>query len=402
MPTRTLSNWATAFLEYTSVIPSPEIYRRWTAYNILAGALERRAWTRISGSYLYPNMITLLVGPPGVGKTMAIKEAAVFWAATGLFNLAPSGMTKAAFVDQIGVKMRTFEYNGVTEMYNPMLIAATEFGTLLPDYDTRFLNVVNDVYDCLPFFEDMTRGGNKLIHHDKPHVNIIAGTQPQYLGDLLPEAAYGMGFMSRIVMVYAGERVVIKMFKSAKRAEKLKLELISDLILIGKLAGEFEWTKEAEDFIENWNRNVTEDAPAHGKLQNYNTRRIIHGVKLAMTTAVSQSNEMIVTLEDIKAARAMLVEAEELMPEIFKEMTSSSDAKDLEEIHMFLFGYCTRFKVELVPEHKLMHFISKRVAVNKIKYFIDTMLVSDMMKVDGFNDRGQRKFRPLRVSLYGK
>jgi len=192
------------------------------------------------------------------------------------------------------------------------------------------------------------------------------------------------------------------MFKSAKRAEKLKLDLISDLILIGKLAGEFEWTKEAEDFVEDWNRNVAEDAPTHGKLQNYNTRRIIHGVKLSMAMSVSRSNEMIVTLEDIKAARIMLVEAEELMPEIFKDMTSSSDAKDLEEMHMFLFGYCNKYEVELVPEHKLTHFISKRVAVNKIKYFIDTMLVSGMMKVDGLNIDRQRKFRPLRVSLYGK
>ena len=402
MPTRTLTNWAETFLEYTLVVPSPEIYRRWTAYNIIAGALERRAWTQISGSFLYPNMMTLLVGPPGVGKTMAIKEAAALWAATGLFNLAPSGMTKAAFVDQIGVKLRTFKYNGLTEMYNPMLIAATEFGTILPDYDTRFLNVINDVYDCLPFFEDMTRGGKKLIHHDKPHVNLIAGTQPQYLGDLLPDAAYGMGFMSRLVMVYAGERVVMKMFKSVKRREKLKLDLTSDLILIGKLVGEFEWAKEAEDFVEDWNQNVTDDAPTHGKLQNYNTRRIIHGIKLAMAMSISRNNEMVVELEDIKAARVMLVEAEDLMPEIFKEMTSSSDSKDLEEIHMFLFGYCKKYDVELVPEHKLMHFISKRVAVNKIKYFIDTMLTSGMMKVGGFNEKGQRKFCPLRVSLYGR
>ena len=401
MPTRTLSNWAETFLEYTLVVPSPEIYRRWTAYNILAGALERRAWTRISGSQLYPNMITLLVGPPGVGKTMAIKEAAALWAATGLFNLAPSGMTKAAFVDQLGVKMRTFEHEGLTQMYNPMLIAATEFGTLLPDYDTRFLNVVNDVYDCLPFFEDMTRGGG-TIHHDKPHVNIITGTQPQYLGDLLPDAAYGMGFMSRVVMIYAGERVVIDMFKSANRVEVVKKELISDLAIIGRLNGEFKWEKEAEDFVEEWNRNIAEDAPVHAKLQNYNTRRIIHGVKLAMAMSISHSSDMIVTLEDIKSARTMLVEAEDLMPEIFKEMVSSSDGKDLEEMHMFLFGYCRNFDVELVPEHKLMHFISRRVSVPKVKYFVDTMLTSGMMKVDGLNIAGQRKFRPLRVSLYGK
>jgi len=402
MPTRTLSNWAASFLEYTAIVSSPEIFRRWTAYSILAGALERRAWTRLSGEQFFPNLIVLLVAAPGIGKTQAIKHAASFWAATGLFNIAPSGMTKAAFVDQIGFKLQYFEYNGVTEMYNPMLIAATEFGTLLPDYDTRFLNVVNDIYDCLPFFEDKTRKTG-TIKHDKPHVSIIAGTQPQYLGDLLPEAAYGMGFMARVIMIYAGKRVIVPLFKSPLKREKLRIDLINDLKIIGKLVGEFEWEEEAQDFTEDWNENVEKDAPTHGKLLNYNTRRMYHCIKLAMAVSVSRNDELIITLEDIQFARDMLVEAEKVMPEIFKEMTSSSDAKDLEEMHMFLFGYCNKYEVEIVPEHKLTHFISKRVAVNKIKYFIDTMLISGMMKVEGSDiPGGQRKFRPLHVSLYGK
>ena len=398
---RKLDDWITSFMEYTEVIPSPEIYRRWTAHNIIAGALERRAWTRVSGQLLYPNMLTLLVGPPGVGKTMAVKEAQALWSATGLFNLAPSGMTKAAFVDQLGVKGRTFEYDGKTQFYNPMLVAATEFGTLLPDYDTKFLNVVNDIYDCLPFFEDMTRGGG-LIHIDRPHVNMISGTQPQYLGDILPESAYGMGFMTRLIMVYAGERIVLDMFKMAERSEELRINLTGDLITIGKLAGEFDWVKEAEALVEDWNRNVDDDSPTHPKLQNYNTRRIIHALKLAMVMSISRSNDFIVSFEDIKRSREMLVEAEELMPEIFKEMSTSQDGSEIKEIHMYLFSYCDKYKVELVPEHKLIHFMAQRVAVNKIKYFIDTMEASGLMKVDGLNIAGQRKFRPLRTSLHGR
>ena len=401
MPTRTLSNWAEAFLTYTTIIPSPEIYRRWTAYNILAGALERRAWTKISGNMLYPNMLTLLVGPPGVGKTMAIKEAQALWGATGLFNLAPSGMTKAAFVDQLGIKFKTFEFEGVPIMYNPMLIAATEFGTLLPDYDPKFMNVVNDIYDCLPFFEDMTRGGG-LIHVDRPHVNLIAGTQPQYLGDLLPDVAYGMGFMTRIVMIYAGERVISDMFGVMDRAEELRMKLVQDLIIIGKLSGEFDWVLEAKEFIEHWNRNVAEDSPTHAKLQNYNTRRIIHAVKLAMAMAVSRNNEMLVTLGDIENARIMLVEAENLMPEIFKAMATSEDGSELKEIHMFLFAYCNDCAVESVPERAVIHFISQRVPVNKIKYFIETMITTGAMKIDGLNIPGQLQYRPIPTSLYKK
>ena len=98
----------------------------------------------------------------------------------------------------------------------------------------------------------------------------------------------------------------------------------------------------------------------------------------------------------------MLVEAEMLMPEIFKEMGASEDGSELKELHMFLFAYCDKFDVEVVPEHKLIHFMSQRVAVHKIKYFIDTMLSSSMMRMEGLNVSGQRKFRPLRTTLYGK
>ena len=310
-------------------------------------------------------------------------------------------MTKASFVDQLGKKMRTFEYEGKGQMYNPMLVAATEFGTLIPEYDTRFLNVINDVYDCLPFFEDSTRGGG-LIHIDKPHINMISGTQPQYLGDIMPEAAYGMGFMTRLVMVYAGERVVIDMFKAKGRSENARSDLVQDLIKIGKINGEFSWYSEAEEFVEHWNRNVEDDAPTHSKLLNDNTRRIIHAVKLSMAMSISRDSELVVTLDDIEKARIMLVEAEELMPEIFKAMAASEDGSQLKEIHMFLFTYCRDLDVDTVPEHKLIHFISQRVPVNKVKYFIDTLLAMNAMMNAGLNLKGKIQYKPLATKLYGK
>ncbi len=398
---RRLEDWSSSFLEYTAMIPSPEIFRVWTSYNIISGALERRAWTSLSGKRLYPNMIVMLVSPPGVGKSMAIDEAIELIGEIGWLNLAPSGMTKAGFVDQLKIRQQNFEFKGVLEIYNPMIIAATEFGTLVPDYDREFLNVMNTIYDCGSFFEDRTRGKG-LDHVDRPHLNMIAGTQPAYLGDLLPEAAYGMGFMSRVVMIYAGKKIFVSLFKSKRKSPELKKDLVKDLRIIAKLKGDFEWVTDAEDFAEEWFLKAAEDAPKHGKLINYVPRRVHHGLKLAMAIAASQRSDMIVELEDIEKARNMILAAEALMPEIFKEMSVSKDSKELEEMHIFLFTYCDKQKVETVPEHKLMHFISKRSAVNKITYFIDTLIASGMMRVEGLNLPGQRKFRPLVLTLEGK
>ena len=392
---RALGNWIESFLEYTSGIPSPELYRRWAAASAIAGALERRVWTNMSGSDLYPNMFILLVGAPGVGKSKSVIEVQRMWAHTGEFNVAPEGMTKAAFIDQLSSKPKTFNHKGFPFMYNPMLIAAEEFGTLFPDYDLRFVSVVNKTYDCGDILEDRTRGGG-TISIDRPHINLISGTQPKYIGDLFPESAYGHGFISRIVMVYAAERVVIDVFKRAKRDEKLGKQLISDLTLIAGLNGEFEWTEEAQREVEEWNRVLDKDAPIHPRLQSYNTRRLIHAVKLAMVLAISRTNEMLVTLEDFNSARNMLFNAENLMPEIFKEMHTSSDANEIDSIHQFLFSYCMENEVKEIPEHKLVNHMLRTIPVNRVTYFLEMLQTSGMMLAGGLNMPGRRTFKPLR------
>ena len=69
---RRLGSWIESFLEYTEILPSPPLLRRWAAISYVAAALERKVWVRTMGSDLYPNLYTFLVGPPGVGKGVAI------------------------------------------------------------------------------------------------------------------------------------------------------------------------------------------------------------------------------------------------------------------------------------------------------------------------------------------
>ena len=392
--TRELDDWAESFMEYTSMIPSPVIFRRWAAYCTIAGALERRVWTNMAGKALYPNTIVLLVANPGIGKSMAIDETHEFWQKLGNFNIAPSGMTKAAFLDQLCFKTKMFTYKGVPRYYNAMLLAVSEFGNLLPEYDQRFLNVVNDVYDCKEYpYEDRTRTkGLQTI--DRAHVTIITGTQPKYIGRILPEAAFGMGFTARTIMVYAGEAVLVDLFTQVSRDVKLAAKLRSDLKQASKLVGEFTWEKDAMEFAEKWNRVKDKDAPTHPKLFDYKPRRAMHVVKIAMSVSVSRSNDLIMTLEDFKKAKALLLEAEAVMPEIFKEMTSSQDASEIEEICIFMFTYCTRRKVETVPEHDLLHYMAKKVPVNRIDYFIKTMQAAGLIEIGGLNIPGQRKYKP--------
>jgi len=283
-----------------------------------------------------------------------------------------------------------------------MLVAAPEFGTLLPSYDLTFLNVLNDVYDCRNMFEDGTRktGGIKI---DRPHINLIGGTQPKYLGEILPESAYGMGFCSRIIMIYAGQRIITKMFKNKGRNKVLHKNLLTDLKEIANLCGEFEWEQEAQDEAEAWDSLEITDGPQHSLLQHYNSRRVRHGIKLAMVLSAARGSDLIVTYKDFMDTKALLLQAEEWMPEVFKEMSSSSDSNEMEEIQRFAFHYCKKYDVDVVPEHKIVHFMSSRIPVSKTTFFIDAMINSKILNVVGVNmGSGKRMFKPVSVSIYDK
>lgn len=393
MLVRELPDWIDTFLEYTERVLAPKHFRKWTAYSILSGVVERRIWSMVSGKTCFPNLFILLVAQPGVGKTVSIDEAIKMWVGCQRIRLAPSGMTKAAFIDHINEKSHDFSYNGSSYRYHTLCVASGEFGILLPDYETSFLNVLNDMYDCRDLFEDRTRkDGHKIV--ERPHLNLIAGTQPAYLKHILPETAFGMGFTARIIMVYGADAVEDDMFAAYMEKGHLKQKLISDLRIIQKLVGPMEPTPEAREFIEDWYRNRKKSAPTHSLLQNYNVRRHLHAQKLAMLSSISRSNELVIEIEDYKSAIDILLKAEDDMPSIFKEMAASEDKKEIEEIHRYCYEYIASKGGETVPEQDLLAFIHERVPVHRTEFFMKALEDSGRIQMAGANIPGRRQFKP--------
>ena len=169
---RRLDSWIESYLEYTSGVPSPLILRKWAAWFTVSAALERRCWAVISNNQTYPNMYILLVTPPAVGKGQALNPADDLLKACGMFNVAPTALTKAAFVDQLKGAPNPRLIPGTSIMHNSLILIAPEFGTFLTAHDHEFLNTLNDIYDCRNIYEERTRGGG-LISIERPHFAMI-------------------------------------------------------------------------------------------------------------------------------------------------------------------------------------------------------------------------------------
>ena len=382
-------DWITEFLSYTDGVPSPEIFRLWSAITAVSGALERRVYANTGRGRIYPNLFTLLVGPPAAGKSQAISPVAALWMQaiqllppTEQFHIAPDNVTKAALVDALSRArgQRLFKANDITPgglmEWHSMFIASPEFGVLIPRHDLEFLSVLNHIYDNPPYYREERRtleGKNPDIFN--PQLTILAGTQPDYLNSILPPEAWGMGFTSRIIMVYASTPPKIDLFaEETPGREKTAQGLARRLAGLSSLTGHFSWTAESKGALAEWYSSGMAPAPEHVSLTHYLGRRILHMVKLCMISAASRGESMEITGEDFSRAKGWLLEVEALMPDVFRAMLSRNDANIIQELHYHLWrlwATVTPDKRSPVPEAAVYEYLNKRVPSEKIAKILE-------------------------------
>jgi len=363
------------FLEYTANDPSSELFRLWSAISTIAGSVGRNVWLNLSGGKVYPNLLVMLVAPPGVGKSKAITFPHELWSDLESVHVASTSITTKGLVDELADAQ--VMSNGIVS--HCLNVSALEFGVFLPKYDLSFMNIINDLYDCGRVFKERTRGGG-VVDIINPYLNMICGTQPKYLGETLPEAAYGMGFTSRIIMVYWGKVPKIDFFSSGFASDPMgRQSIMADLKELTTLHGAFTITEAAKEAFNAWYAETDNNAPTHSKLTHYNTRRPLHLLKLSMVMALADEGTLEINENHIMLAQEILHDVEALMPEIFKEISSGSQAADIEEAFHFMMQLWLRTR-KPISEQRLVAFLQNRVPVREITPIIETMLSAGIIE----------------------
>ena len=366
-----MPDWIETYVEETKKVPSPELYRLWSAITAISGALERKVWTTGSAGPIYPNLFTVLVGPPASGKDNAIRPIRELWARISALNLAPDNVTKASLIDVLSRSMRTV-MNGASTPYifSALSVPAPEFGVFFTHHDLEFLSVLNHIYGSPPSYKEERRTAG-IIEVNKPHLVILSGTQPDYLNGFLPDEAWGMGFTSRLLLIYSGATPKADLF--AMHAQQSS-SLMPELKKIFDLKGEFVWSKNAIDEINAWNQAGCPPAPTHTKLLHYNGRRALHTIKLSMISSASRSPELHVTVDDFERARDWLLDAEKVMPDIFRAMGQRSDHQILSDMHFYLYRAWSSVALDKrkpLVDKDIYDFLHSRIPSEKIKGIID-------------------------------
>lgn len=393
---RRLSSWIDAYQEYTEIVPSPSLFRKWVAIFFVAAAMERKIWVRTMGSALYPGLYVFLVGPPGIGKGQAIHFGEALLREVPNIHVGPSDMTTASLIDSLNESIRRIVLLGDPPYveFNSLTVISRELGVLIPGWETSLMNNLTDIYDG--FTVDQKRRGKDLrIKIASPQINLLGACTPSYLNEVMPSGAWDQGFISRTILVYSGERVKRDPFvddSAATLTGRLRNDLLHDLKTIALEFGQMSFTKPAAQAIKAWIEHGCPPEPGHQKLQYYNSRRIAHLLKLCMVSSISRSGDKIIGIEHYREALNWLVEAESYMPDIFKSMTSGGDSSAMEETWNYVW---TLYSKERIPiaEHRIVHFLRERVPAHAVMRVLEIMVKSRMFEVS-LSDKGFQGYKP--------
>lgn len=275
--------------------------------------------------------------------------------------------------------------------YNTMMIAADELGTFIHKYDKEMVDGLSAFYEPDPYGQER-RGGEIRIKVARPQINILCGSTPSNLMELMPEGAWGQGFTSRVIMVFSDERIVIDDFEVITRS--ISPDLAHDLKLVNSICGEFKVTEDYRNLVNLWRQQGEPPIPNHPKLIHYNTRRRVHLYKLSMIAALDRGEVLTLTREDFNRGMNWLVEAETFMPDIFKAGAMGADGQAMEEIYHFcLIGDLAG---KGVPEHRLVNFARERIPAHSVMRVLEIMERSSMIRVVGIEAKtGMRKFQAI-------
>lgn len=391
---RRLADFVGAFGTYSEVYNTTPLFAKAAAIWMVGTAVRRAVGMRARGNATHPNLFVELVGGPGTGKSQSVNAArSIFIPATNS-SIIPASVTRAGMEDYMQQNLQqTKSPDGALLLSHECIGLSEEMQGILPDQDLGHLTLYNILYDLPKLHKARTRTHGE-VSLEAPYCSILTGAQPAFLATTMPEQAWGMGFMSRSIMVFDSPKERRSMFELRDIDPKLKADLIHDLKRISELYGWIQWSAEAEALYNEWwvEAGGLPIPSAKRLAMGYNSRRELHMAKLAMVFSLSRSDELLVTEQDAATAIECLLLFESKMNNIFQEMAATGSMVMLQDV-------IDKIRVDtsegrMTEEASIINMLMQRFPSTQVHSMIENLINSRAIKnVGGVDVRGCRKFK---------
>ena len=260
---------------------------------------------------LFPNFYIILVSPSGVGmKGTALSQGIELLDLSEInLNILRGKITPTRLISRLN-SASLLSTSGDAEM----LIFSREFKVFTKGVikDSSLIEDLTDLYDNNTFDYETENSLRNQIK--RPCIQILGASTPEWLsggsaGDLM---SGGFGARMIPVAILKDEKQIAWPMKTPTEAE-LQKKLIADLQKISDLRGVYYVTEGAKEYFEGWYMNRLElrkAAHRDSRLDGYYSKKHDQMLKLSMVLAASKSGEMVIDIEHIRTAQALLEENE--------------------------------------------------------------------------------------------
>jgi len=353
---------------------SPQSFVDFSFYYMIGAALQRRVWTGPEHSPLYPNMYIILVGEPGIGKGLVVKQIAEILRHHKLenphklntepdlstpekaneyatkvadYNKAPKSdidqpllipvaadaSTYEALVRKSSQSTRRINYPKWDEklqkhtsgiyVHSSLCFCLEEISSLFRKKTEDLVNYLLHAFDCGDYeYETIGRGTDKVR---KCCLSFFGGTTPSFMQSTFNDKLLNEGFSSRTIFIVANANRHNKLFIPQLSPEQVEArnDIITHIGKLTKLYGHCKLEPDAVKFMEHWweVEHQTRRPNTSLKLASYYARKNIHALKLATAVHFGEDAEMdgsgrpknMITVAECQVALAMLAQVEQTM-----------------------------------------------------------------------------------------
>jgi predicted transcriptional regulator len=305
--------WLARYIEYTRNTEPP------TAFHFFAGAVAvgaslGRNVRFVKGSYsVFPNLSVIIVAPSGkCRKTSACNVGIGFYKKMGGLILADK-TTPEALVEAFKDRAKAVG-----------LIYAPELAVFLgkQKYNEGMIPMLTALFDCPDEWASATimRGEAKL---SEVALSFLGASTIDWIQTAIPKDAFGGGFMSRLLFVVQ-ESTPRSFPIPPPLDERMKKDLLSELVFISKMRGDYVLTTEGREWYENWYRTRNVGAGASRQYAGYFERKPDHILRLSMILAAARLEEdLMITKADLSRSNKILTWLEAWLPSTFDEFATS-------------------------------------------------------------------------------
>lgn len=261
------------------------------------------------GSYkLYPNLYTILVGRPGIGKGSAINPVVALLNEAKVVNILSDRVTIEYVLERMSNGWQAFHrtQSGVTIGMDHSATIISPEASVFISASINTLPILADLWDAREGeFVYGTRHKGEYRIKD-PCVCLLGGSTQEWLISSIPSNAVGGGFTRRVNFVVANDREKLLPWPVMSNHNQVRNNLVADLREIGRLSGEMKFSPECIPLFEKVYKDSVPTEYDDEATTSYKTSMWAQVTKLAMCMSASRGDDLLIRKDDwIRASDAV-------------------------------------------------------------------------------------------------